>query len=40
MGNSVERWAISYDRNIHVREVQAAVQAMQQWREELLALVE
>jgi hypothetical protein len=40
MGNSVERWAISYDSNIHVREVQAAVQAMQQWREELLALVE
>jgi hypothetical protein len=40
MGNSVERWAISYDRNIHTREVQGAVEAMEGWRNELLALVE
>jgi hypothetical protein len=40
MGNSVERWAISYDRNIHTREVQGAVEAMERWRSELLALVE
>lgn len=40
MGNSVERWAISYDRNIHSREVQQAVNAMQQWREQLLALID
>lgn len=39
MGNSVERWAISYDRNLHSREVQATVAAMESWREELLALV-
>ncbi len=39
MGNSVERWAISYDRNLHTREVQAAADTMEQWREELLALV-
>lgn len=40
MGNSVERWAISYDRNLHKREVQAAADAMEGWREELLALVD
>lgn len=39
MGNSVERWAISYDRNLHTREVQIAVDSMEQWREQLLALV-
>lgn len=39
MGNSVERWAISYDRNLHTREVQAAANAMEEWRKELLALV-
>lgn len=39
MGNSVERWAISYDRNLHTREVQAAANAMDQWRAELLALM-
>jgi hypothetical protein len=38
MGNSVERWAISYDRNMHSRQVQAAVQAMEGWRQELLSL--
>lgn len=38
MGNSVERWAISYDRNLHTREVQAAADAMESWREELIAL--
>ena len=40
MGNCVERWAISYDRNIHSREVKAAVEAMDAWRMELLALVD
>lgn len=40
MGNSVGRWAISYDKNLHTREVQAAVDAMEQWRSELLALIE
>lgn len=40
MGNSTERWAISYDRNLPQREVNAAVSAMQQWREQLLALCE
>lgn len=39
MGNSVERWAISYDKNLHTREVKKAVAAMEGWREELLALV-
>lgn len=37
---SVERWAISYDRNLHTREVQAAVSAMNEWRNELLSLVD
>lgn len=40
MGNSVERWAISYDRNLHTREVQTAADAMEMWRTELLSLVE
>lgn len=37
---SVERWEISYDRNLHTREVNAAVQAMNAWRTELLELVD
>lgn len=40
MGNSVERWAISYDRNLQKREVQAAANAMEGWREELLSLID
>jgi len=37
---SVERWEISYDRNLHTREVQAAVQDMNSWRVQLLSLVD
>ena len=40
MGNSEERWSLSYDRNLHQREVGAAVRAMEQWRSELLSLTE
>jgi hypothetical protein len=39
MGNSFERWGISYDKNLHNREVQGAASAMEQWREQLLALL-
>lgn len=35
---SVERWQLSYDRNLHEREVQSAVEAMDAWRTELLML--
>lgn len=34
------RWAISYDRNLQNREVQAAADAMEEWRTELLALAQ
>jgi hypothetical protein len=40
MGNCEERWAISYAVNLPSREVQAAAEAMEQWRQELLALTE
>lgn len=40
MGNSVERWEISYDKNVHQRSVEEGVKAMQQWREALKTLVD
>lgn len=40
MGNSVERWAISYDRNLHSRNVRMCVEAMESWREELATLAQ
>lgn len=36
MGNSEARWDTSYDRHRHARELQAAVGAMDTWRERLL----
>lgn len=40
MMNSVERWEISYNLNrFSSFEMQAAADAMETWREELLALI-
>lgn len=35
---AAERWAISYDKNLHQRDVEAGVRAMEEWRQALIAL--
>lgn len=40
MGNSVERWGISYDRNLSKRTVEEAASEMEEWRHQLLALLD
>ena len=37
MGNSTQAWSKNYDLHFDVREAQAAVDAMQTWRQHLLA---
>lgn len=37
MGNSTQAWSRNYDLHFDVREAQAAVDAMQTWRQHLLA---
>ena len=37
MGNSTQAWSRNYDLHFDVRKAQAAVDAMQTWRQHLLA---